>query len=75
MVGQVTVSPSLKQFKEIGSAYPEFANFVAIGLENPLLNRNQAQTLYCSMMCIDLLVDDAYFLMGSKYMIDIFNWE
>ncbi len=40
------VLPSLTQFREIGSVYPEFAIIIAIGLRNPMLNGNQAQILY-----------------------------
>jgi hypothetical protein len=52
----VTVLPSLTQVREIGSVYPGFMIIVAIGLENPKLNQNQAQILY-SRMFIDLLDD------------------
>ncbi len=30
-----SVSPSLTQFREIGSVYPDFAIIVAIGLQKP----------------------------------------
>jgi mitochondrial fission protein ELM1 len=40
------VSPSSTQFKEIAAAYPKFAIAVAIGVQNPMLNWNQAHILY-----------------------------
>jgi hypothetical protein len=46
MKTDIHVLPSSTQFGEIGSAYPEFTIIVAIGLRNPMLNRNQAQMLY-----------------------------
>jgi hypothetical protein len=49
---------ALHIFGEIGSVYPCFVIFVAIGLRNPMLNRNRAQILYCRMF-IDLLDDVA----------------
>jgi hypothetical protein len=33
-----------------------------------MLNQNQVQIMYCSRMFIDLLIDDGYFLTGSKYL-------
>ncbi len=44
--GSCAVSPSLTQFGEIGSAYPEFTIIVAIGLRNLMLNRNHVPILY-----------------------------
>ncbi len=81
----VSVSPFSTQLREIGSAYPEFMIIVMIGLWKPMLNQNQAQILYCSMMFIVLQVDDGYFLTGSKdleYIFsikimhnDMYNWQ
>ncbi len=55
--GAVSVLPSSTQFRYIGSEYSGFAIIIAIDLRNPMLNRNQAQILFCRMF-FDLL-DDA----------------
>jgi hypothetical protein len=54
--GILTVSSSSIQFWEIGSVYSGFTIIHAISLQNPMLNRNQVQILYCRMF-IDLLDD------------------
>jgi hypothetical protein len=42
--------PSSTQFREIDSFYNGFAIIVAIGLQNPMINWNQAQILNCKML-------------------------
>ncbi len=50
----IIVSPSLIWFGEIGTVHHGFVFMIAIGLQNPMLNRNQMQILNC-MMFLDLL--------------------
>ncbi len=46
---------------------------IVIGLQKPYSKSDSVQILYCSMIFIYLLVDDGYFLAGSKYMEYISN--